>query len=250
MHLHSHGSNSSPSHNNLGGSFKKLPPKPQMTKSISMFTRDKSVEGHIIKRERRNQPQGYSIIYNGQKPINCYGENHNYAYYQSDWEYEDVHYNSGFYDENGKYYDRIVFEYDGVFNNIIVECENCNSISRIDWKYGESLKCPYCGSCVHLKTAIDTYTQDPDYTYFKEIAEPQYESEKEATAKKTKKTVKIVLITYFIIMALFAISVGLITIFANNIADKLKSNKISNTKRYEVIRYISDIESEDVKQEG
>ena len=163
-HSYSYHSHSGSSHSSYYGS------SPRFSKPSSEFTRNRSVVGTVIPRARVNQPLGFSAIHKTLAFTNHYAENHNYAYYPADWEYDGVFYKRGYYDENGNYYDRVAFSRDGNYYNVLCECPYCGSKVNRNWLVGEDLKCQNCGGNMEVKTQIDTYTQDPEYTYYNETA--------------------------------------------------------------------------------
>lgn len=165
----SHSSSSHSSYSSSGGSRRTIGgsryARPSFTKTVSEYTRDRNPIGRRIARERYNQPLGYDKVASG-FATEHYAEKHNYTYYPYDWKYNDVTYKRGYYDEEGNHYDRVVFERDGVLRNLICNCEYCGSTTKMDWKTGETLKCPKCGGSVTIETPYDTYTEDPDYTAY------------------------------------------------------------------------------------
>lgn len=165
----SHSSRSHSSYSSGGHSYSSYSSKPVFMKRVSEFTRSGSVTGPIIPRQRFNQPLGFSSVCKGFEPTNHYGEKHNYVYYPCDWDYDNVSYKRGYYDEEGNYYDRVAFAQKGVYYGILCECKYCGSDMNLNWHPGEVLSCPKCGgNDMEIKTQIDTYTQDPDYTYYNE----------------------------------------------------------------------------------
>lgn len=125
------------------------------------------MRGSVIQRSRVNQPEGYvAREHYSINPIPHYGVKHNYLYYPLSW--TDVktgkEYKKGYYDENGQYYETVVFRRtDGVYKNVVCQCEYCDTISKIDWTEGGPLICPQCGGTMKILSNLDEYTQDPMY---------------------------------------------------------------------------------------
>ena len=136
------------------------------TKYRSSYVRSGSMAGSIIPRTRYNQPRGYVAgnHYNI-NPIPHYCVHHNYYYYPFSWtdEASGREYKKGYYDEEGKYYENVVFRTNGTYKNVICKCEYCDTITKIDWTEGGPLICPQCGGTLTIVSALDEYTQDPNY---------------------------------------------------------------------------------------
>ena len=133
----------------------------------SHYVRGGSMEGRVIERSRSNQPQGYvAREHYNVEPIPHYGVKHNYLYYPLSWTDAATgrEYPRGYYDENGAYYDNVVFrQTDGVYKNVVCQCEYCDTVSKIDWTEGGPLICPQCGGTMKILSKLDEYTQDPLY---------------------------------------------------------------------------------------
>ena len=141
----------------------------------SHYVRSGSMRGSVIDRPRYNQPRGYTPSeHHNVSPIPHYCVHHNYFYYPLSWTDEATgqEYKRGYYDENGQYYENVVFQTDGVYKNVICQCEYCDTISKIDWTEGGPLICPQCGGTMKILSALDEYTQDPNYEKNKSI--PSY----------------------------------------------------------------------------
>ena len=136
------------------------------TKYRSSYVRSGSMAGSIIPRTRYNQPRGYVAgnHYNI-NPIPHYCVHHNYYYYPFSWtdEASGREYKKGYYDEEGKYYENVVFRTNGTYKTVICKCEYCDTITKIDWTEGGPLICPQCGGTLTIVSALDEYTQDPNY---------------------------------------------------------------------------------------
>lgn len=197
-------------------------------KKVSEYTRDRNPIGRRIERERHNQPLGYDKGY----ATEHYAEKHNYIYYPYGWKHNDITYQRGYYDEEGNYYDRVVFERNGVYHNLICNCEYCGSAIKMDWQTGETLKCPNCGGSVAVETAYDTYTEDPDYTaYEAEKEKARKASAANAEAKSSKRTYII------LIIAVIGFVVFLITSFI-----MFASASITDTRTEKLNSGISNVE--------
>ena len=132
----------------------------------SSYVRSGSMRGSVIERPRSNQPTGYNpSFHHNVRPITHYCVHHNYVYYPYDWTDENSGrtYKTGYYDENGEYYQDVVFRMNGKYKNVICKCEYCDTVSKIDWSEGGALICPQCGGTMKLVSALDEYTRDPNY---------------------------------------------------------------------------------------
>ena len=124
----------------------------------------------VIQRERRNQPTGYqpSEHYDVQ-PIPYYGKRHNYLYYPLSWTDQATgqSFKRGYYDEDGAYYENVVFRRDGQYKDVVCRCEYCDTVTKIDWTDGGPLICPQCGGAMTMVSAVDEQIGDafhPDPT--------------------------------------------------------------------------------------
>lgn len=116
---------------------------------------------HKINRPKKNQPKGYTSKLDGyKKPTNHYCKKHNYTYYATDWEYNGEYYKKGYYDENGKYYENVVFK--DVSGNVELECQYCGTKTKLQWTEGDLPRCSHCGGNMTIDY-IDEYTQMPGY---------------------------------------------------------------------------------------
>ena len=124
------------------------------------------MRGEVISRPRVNQPTGYRpSLHHNIRPITHYCVHHNYVYYPYDWTDESSGrtYKTGYYDENGEYYQDVVFRTNGTYKNVICKCEYCDTVSKIDWTEGGPLICAQCGGTMKIVSMLDEYTRDPNY---------------------------------------------------------------------------------------
>ena len=136
----------------------------------SHYVRDGSMQGKIIQRTRTNQPGGYvAERHYDVNPVTHYCVHHNYLYYPFSWtdEATGAEYKKGYYDEDGKYYESVVFRKDGQYKNVVCQCEFCDTITKIDWTEGGPLICPQCGGTMKILSALDEYTRDPQYDSYR-----------------------------------------------------------------------------------
>ncbi len=156
----------------------------------SDYVRGGSMRGSIIERSRSNQPRGYvAEEHDDAEPIVHYALHHNYCYYPLSWTDEATgrHYEKGYYDEDGQYYENVVFRRsDGVYKNVVCQCEYCDTINKIDWTEGGPLICPQCGGTMKLLSALDEYTQDPQYQQTRRS--PGYVDYADAGKRERRKT--------------------------------------------------------------
>ena len=122
----------------------------------------------MISRPRFNQPSGWNAgEHGGRMPETHYAVRHNYVYYPIDWVDSATgrQYKKGYYDENGQYYEDVVFLRNGKYENVICECEYCGSVAKVDWSGdGQAPNCKNCGAVMTVRSALDEYTQDPGYS--------------------------------------------------------------------------------------
>jgi ribosomal protein S27E len=115
-----------------------------------------------------NQPGGWDVKQHRNRPATThYCVGHNYIYYPDAWmdAVSGIMHQRGYYDENGEYYDKIVFRRDGKYMNVVCSCPYCGTETTITIDDDTPLKCPYCGNAMEVKSYVDEYTQDPSYTY-------------------------------------------------------------------------------------
>ena len=133
----------------------------------SHFVRSGSYKGTKIKRIRKNQPKGYNVKeHSGRKMTYHYCLNHNYCYYPKSWTDRKTgnYYNAGYYDENGEYYQDVIFRQDGKYKDVLCECDYCRTQIHTEWKENKVLTCPNCGAQMKVISRLDEYTQDPNFT--------------------------------------------------------------------------------------
>ena len=176
----------------------------------SSYVRDGSMRGSVIERSRSNQPRGYvAREHHDVEPIPHYGLFHNYYYYPLSWTDEATgqHYEKGYYDEDGKYYENVAFRRtDGVYQNVVCQCEYCDTVSKIDWTEGGPLICPQCGGTMKLLSALDEYTQDP--LYQKTRKTPGYVDYADAGKKQRRRTLlRTILWIGLIVLVILGVSV-------------------------------------------
>ena len=185
------------------------------------------MQGRIIERPRNNQPRGYvAEHFNHIKPVIHYCVHHNYCYYPFSWTDEATGetYKKGYYDENGQYYENVVFRTDGMYKNVICQCEYCDTITKIDWTEGGPLICPQCGGTLKILSALDEYTQDPqyeklrqrsDYVDYADLNRDRSDSagyEEGSVGNVTGKAVAI----FFGLMLLLALIIGVTSVSRSN----------------------------------
>ncbi len=138
------------------------------TEKTSPYVSGGNAAGRIIQRKRVNQPAGWKQTeHGGKRPETHYCLRHNYIYYPESWTDGNTGktYQKGYYDEEGTYYQDVVFRRNGRYDNVVCKCEYCGTTSKVSWT-GETqtLSCPSCGGPLNVTACIDEYTQDPAYT--------------------------------------------------------------------------------------
>ena len=107
-------------------------------------------------RTRTNQPTGYSKhkkSANYKSPVKYSAVKHDYIYYGMDWEDDGKYYKKGYYDENGSFYEDIIFARDGQYHKRF-DCEYCNNNEYITWKEGTRPVCSNCGAEMNTSEII------------------------------------------------------------------------------------------------
>lgn len=103
-----------------------------------------------------NQPTG-----SHSRPTYYYGRRHSYAYYPLAWTDADTgaHYESGYYDENGRRYDNVAFEENGRYKGVVCHCPYCGQDAILDLGVGDvaahSLNCQHCGGPMEIRSELD-----------------------------------------------------------------------------------------------
>ncbi len=114
-----------------------------------------------------NQPVGF-MISQMLRPTYFYGRRHDYVYYPESWtdSVSGAHYEKGYYDENGKYYDSVSFQKNGRYENVLCECPYCGTetVMSLDNRTGssQSLQCPGCGAPMEIKSELDEVMYQPN----------------------------------------------------------------------------------------
>lgn len=111
-------------------------------------------------RERSNQPKHYI----GVTPRIYRCKYHDYAHYPQPWidSQTGVTYKAGYYDEDGKYYEDIVFSEHGKILDsatAVCRCDYCGMDDSRPWAEREK-PCPYCGGNMSLVSQIDDLVSD------------------------------------------------------------------------------------------
>ena len=177
---HSSSSHSSSSHSSSSSGESSYKPTPPYTSfehtefaafrgKRSDYVRSGSMKGKVISRERRHQPCGYSDGPEIREPSTVhYGLKHNYVYYPEDWVEKptETTHKKGYYDENGDFYERVVFWKDGYYHDVPCTCEFCGVTTLCDVYVGTSQVCRQCGAPLRIDALLDEYTQDPAYTEY------------------------------------------------------------------------------------
>ena len=99
-------------------------------------------------RTRTNQPTGYTSSGGSASSFfRCH--THDYVYYPTSWTDPDTgnYYHKGYYDEEGRYYDKIVTKKSGHYETKY-SCEYCGSDVNLKWDEGQQPTCPNCGAAL------------------------------------------------------------------------------------------------------
>jgi hypothetical protein len=125
------------------------------------------MKGKVISRGRFCQPGGYADSTEVREPSSMhYALKHNYVYYPEDWvdKSTETPHKKGYYDENGDFYEHVVFWKDGYYHDVPCTCDFCGVTTLCDVYVGVSQVCKQCGAPLRIDALLDEYTQDPAYT--------------------------------------------------------------------------------------
>lgn len=101
-------------------------------------------------------------------PRYYYGRRHNYVYYPVSWmdTTSGTFYDSGYYDESGKYYNSVALQTNDKYENVTCKCAYCGAeqILTLDNSVGstQELKCPNCGAQMEIKSELDELIEKRD----------------------------------------------------------------------------------------
>lgn len=89
---------------------------------------------------------------------------HDYQYYPSSWYDASTgkHYDAGYYDENGQYYENVTIR-NGSEYETLLNCDYCGTQIKLKWKEGAIPSCPNCGALlkeIPTNTIIEDKLQD------------------------------------------------------------------------------------------
>ena len=149
----------------------------------------------VYRRPRVRQPV---IMPQRMTPIIFYGRSHDYVYYNEPWEYDNVTYEPGYYDENGNRYDNLLMQDANGKNTIILKCDYCGNVLKTDWTEGTIPTCPGCGAPMKLENI------QKDTIFSSERYDASAPSRGSYDAKKTSKGTGC-LIAFLIVLALLII---------------------------------------------
>ena len=175
-------------------------------------------------RTRTNQPTGYSSSGGGSASSLIRCRTHDYIYYPSSWTDPDTgrYYAKGYYDEDGKYYDKIVTKKSGHYETKY-SCEYCGSEVNLKWDEGQQPLCPNCGATL---TSSREWVVD-------EI------SEETTTYRPNEYTKQSGCLKGFVVVAVFAVIAFIISIFNRN-ANTTDTNR-TDTDNYDDSIYVNSI---------
>ncbi len=113
-----------------------------------------------VYRERKNQPTGYP----GTKSRIYRCKNHDYVHYDRAWTDESTgkEYKAGYYDEEGNFYEDIVFSEHGQILDTataVCRCDYCRMEDSRPWAEREK-PCEHCGGNMSLVSQIDELATD------------------------------------------------------------------------------------------
>lgn len=160
-------------------------------------------------RPRVNQPVGY-LISGILQPTVYYGRRHDYVYYPEGWTdtASGTHYEKGYYDENGQYYNSVAFQKNGSYENVACHCPYCDTdhLLTLDNRAGstQKLQCPNCGAPLEIRSELDEIlTPGPDGSNTHVYAsEESLRPFSEQTQQKKRHTLQSILIALAILVGI------------------------------------------------
>lgn len=159
----SHHSSHSSHHSSHRSSFHS---RSSHSSSSGYYSRARSARRTTVFRPAYNQPRGYGMggaVVRAASRVHC--RYHDYTYYPEDWTYEGVNYKSGYYDETGNYYNRVVFRTNNSYKSEF-KCEYCGNLAELTWNEGEMPTCKCCGaSMIMTGTPVDEVVEEYNYDY-------------------------------------------------------------------------------------
>lgn len=102
---------------------------------------------YSMPRSRTNQPTGYQVSKDRGAPREYHCKNHDYVYFPAAWDDHNtgIHYQKGYYDENGNWYEDVVIR-DKQTGEAKFVCQYCGTEVRTKWTEGIKPTCPNCSA--------------------------------------------------------------------------------------------------------
>ena len=119
-------------------------------------------------RARYNQPIGYYprwswLFMPSRRPRTYYCRNHTYVFYPQSWtDNSGRTYESGYYDENGKYYKEIALKNYDSLHEVMLKCDNCGYVINRNIDEDDITTCPNCGSEMNIVTNVDEFIAEDE----------------------------------------------------------------------------------------
>lgn len=225
----SHRSHSSHSHHSSSHSHSSSRSYHSSSSHSSSY-RSSSGSSHIVTpiyRTRSNQPKGYSGV--NPRVYRC--KHHDYVHYDHPWTDETTgkEYKAGFYDEEGNFYEDIVFSKQGEIldtTTAVCKCEYCRMEDSRRWADREK-PCTHCGGTMMLVSQVDDLVDDTGN--LEDLARLDYEA-------KDKQASRQIWLVAMILIFLSPCILGICGIGAE-IADALIGKAI--TSDYGIVEYDS-----------
>ena len=182
-------------------------------------------------RSRNNQPSGYK----GKNPRIYRCKTHDYVYYSEPWTDEKTgqHYRAGYYDEEGNFYEDIVFSQHGkILDNAtaVCRCDYCHMEDSRPWPEREK-PCTHCGGTMTVISQVDDLT-DSAVTKWN-IKKGRAESMVESTREKVVLIIMLVLLSPCLFGGVGAIIEGFIEgLNPETVQEETSVSTDSNTSSY------------------
>lgn len=163
-----------------------------------------------------NSQSGSSHSSGGFSSLRCV--RHNYLYYPFDWtdEVTGKKYRQGYYDEDGNYYKDVVFRRNGKYEDILCQCEYCDTVTKLDWTEDGPLICPQCGGSMKILSALDEYAREPNWDSVRQSGDSVDPTDRNRDGGKTddvqeedsdKNTAKTIITAFIILIMLLGLIV-------------------------------------------
>ena len=123
---------------------------------------------YIQPRRRYNQPIGYYpswtwLFWPTRRPRTYYCRNHTYVFYPQSWtDNTGRTYESGYYDEEGRYYKDLALKNYDSLHEVICQCNDCGYVINRNLDEEDLTTCPKCSGNMEIITNVDEFIQEEE----------------------------------------------------------------------------------------